>query len=96
MINGRLKITALSFIYDEKERTVQNLKSGTISKENAIGSIGTLYQIASHLKDAETMSKLSSLISLIRSKEHFGGFFDPYFERVSEEEEVGKPSGAVG
>lgn len=65
------------FIDSEKERVIGNLRSGTIGREHAVGSLSTLYQIAASMKDIETMKTICVVISKVRSAEHFYGLLEP-------------------
>lgn len=67
---ARMSKEALVFIQMEQERTLQNVENGTISKEQAIGSLNTLFQIASYIEDKESMVQLSQLMAHLRSVSH--------------------------
>ncbi|MBP1995673.1 hypothetical protein [Paenibacillus eucommiae] len=65
------------FIAQEKDRTLINVENGTIGKEQATGSLSTLYQIAAEIDDKECMKDISSTIALLRhmkSDPRAGGF----------------------
>lgn len=72
-----MRTKALWFISRERERTVNNWRDGTIGKEQAIGSINMLYQIAAEIDDAEAMRELCRLTAKIRSADHRLGPLDP-------------------
>ncbi|MCY9592651.1 hypothetical protein PC41400_23945 [Paenibacillus chitinolyticus] len=55
------------FITNEKERTLSNIRNGTIGKEQATGSLNTLYQLAADIQDIHYMKEISSTIALLRS-----------------------------
>jgi hypothetical protein len=67
MLSGKgLKTRILWFINQEIERTLINLESGVISKEQAIGSLSTVYQLASQLEDPPRMKTICSILADIR------------------------------
>jgi hypothetical protein len=68
VINSKVKQEALSFIQLEKERVLHNFENGTIDREQTIGSLNTLYQIASHMKDMECMKNLCQTIAAMRAE----------------------------
>ncbi|MVO99591.1 MULTISPECIES: hypothetical protein [Paenibacillus] len=55
------------FITQEKERILLNIRNGTIGREQATGSLNTLYQLAADIHDINYMKELSSTIALLRS-----------------------------
>jgi len=55
---GKLKQQALWFIQLEKERILKNYYNGCASKDNAVGGLNTLYQIASYIEDMDCMKNL--------------------------------------
>lgn len=78
-VGSKVKQYALWFIQLEKERILHNFYNGTTSREQAIGGLNTLYQIASHIHDVECMKNLwlcitdvrNSLFPELRSSDHF-------------------------
>lgn len=75
MINSNLRKRVVWFINSEIERVLMNLKNGAVNKENALGSFNTLYQVASALKDADSMINLCEVIEQVRSSNHRTGLF---------------------
>lgn len=61
------KLDARRFIRSERTRVLQNYENGTICKEQTVGSLSTLYQIASFSEDMEGMKELWTLIHSIRN-----------------------------
>ncbi|WP_309120644.1 hypothetical protein [Paenibacillus sp.] len=57
-VGGKMKQQALWFIQLEKERILHNYLSGCASKDQAVGGLNTLYQIASYLHDKDVMKNL--------------------------------------
>ncbi|MCI3922578.1 hypothetical protein MO973_20305 [Paenibacillus sp. TRM 82003] len=58
---------ALWFIQSEKERVLRNVENGTTDRTEAIGSLGTLYQIASLIGESDIMSNVWQTITALRS-----------------------------
>lgn len=54
------------FIAQETDRTLQNVRNGTIGKEQATGSLSTLYQLAAVMEDKESMREISGTIASLR------------------------------
>jgi hypothetical protein len=65
--SSRVKQQALWFIQLEKERVLHNFHNGTTGKEQTVGSLNTLYQIASHINDMECMKNLWQCIADVRN-----------------------------
>jgi hypothetical protein len=65
-----VKKEAIRFIHCEQERILQNLRNGSVCRENALGGLSTLFQIASHIKNKDYMKSLCVLIAQIRSEKH--------------------------
>lgn len=61
------KLDARRFIRAERARVLENYENGSICKEQAVGSLSTLYQIASYSEDLEGMKELWTLIHSIRN-----------------------------
>jgi hypothetical protein len=66
-ICGKVRKQALRFIQLEKERVLQNFENGTTCKDQTIGSLNTLYQIASHVNDMECMKNIWQSIANVRN-----------------------------
>jgi len=66
-LSAMIKRQALHFIRMEKERVLQNFRNGTTDKLQTIGSLSTLYQIASYAGDLECMKSLWTVISNVRN-----------------------------
>lgn len=71
------------FIRMEIDRIVANLKNGVIGKEHALGSLHTLHQIASTMKDIDSMQHVCRIMDRIRSSGHTTGAF--YFTEYRRE-----------
>lgn len=78
-----LRKRVLWFINTEIERILTNLKSGAVNKEYALGSLNTLFQIASSTKDSDSMSSLCKIIDRVRASDHRTGLF--YLTEVRQE-----------
>ncbi|MCA0753626.1 hypothetical protein KP806_01075 [Paenibacillus sp. N4] len=83
MINSTLKKRVVWFIHSEVERVLSNLKNGAVNKDNALGSLSTLFQVASSTKDADSMEYICTVIDHIRSSKHTIGLF--YFTEMRQE-----------
>jgi hypothetical protein len=77
MKKNSVSIQALWFITLEQQRIIANFRSGVIGQEQAIGGLNTLYQMASEIKDVDTMKSLCMLTSKIRTAEHTYDVLDP-------------------
>lgn len=75
MINSNIRKRIVWFINAEIDRVLLNLKSGAVNKEHALGSFNTLYQIASTIKDSDSMVNICELIMKIRDSNHSSGSF---------------------
>jgi hypothetical protein len=64
--SATMKMQAMRFIQVEKARILQNYENGTVGKEQSVGSLNTLYQMASHMEDVECMKELWHLIHSIQ------------------------------
>jgi hypothetical protein len=62
-----MKISALWFINEEIENTLSDLERGIINKDHAIGSLSTLYSIASKINEGTTMQTICIIIAYIRN-----------------------------
>lgn len=71
------------FIRIEIERVVANLKNGVVGKEHALGSLNTLHQIASTLKDGDSMQYVCLVMDRVRDSGHTTGAF--YFTEYRRE-----------
>ena len=71
MINQRIKTRASWFINEEMERVMGDLESGIISKDQAVGSLNTLFNISSGIEDVKHMQTICRIISYIRSTNQY-------------------------
>lgn len=55
------------FIDQEMDRALANMRNGTIGKEQATGSLSTLYQLAAAMEDRESMIEISKTIADLRN-----------------------------
>jgi hypothetical protein len=55
------------FIDQEMNRALDNIRNGTIGKEQAAGSLSTLYQLAAAMEDRESMIEISKTIADLRN-----------------------------
>ncbi|MHA6482229.1 hypothetical protein ACX1C1_10065 [Paenibacillus sp. strain BS8-2] len=78
-----LKKRTAWFIRKEIERVVSNLKNGVVGKEHALGGLNTLHQIASTLKDGDSMQYVCRVMDRIHSSGHTTGAF--YFTEARRE-----------
>ncbi|CAM4190149.1 hypothetical protein PAAL109150_14765 [Paenibacillus alkaliterrae] len=83
MNNSTFRKRVVWFINSEIDRVLINLKNGAVNKENAIGSLNTLYQAASTIKDSDTMIHICKVIDKIRDSKHTIGLF--YFTEMRKE-----------
>ncbi|NOU91707.1 hypothetical protein GC093_00440 [Paenibacillus sp. LMG 31456] len=71
MINNVIKTKAMGFINQEIERLLTELERGLISKDEAIGGLNTVYNIASGIEDVKYMQTICKIIAYIRSKNYY-------------------------
>ncbi|MDQ1912793.1 hypothetical protein RAC89_20590 [Paenibacillus sp. GD4] len=71
MISEKFKPRVLWFINEEIESTLRHLEGGLISKDQAIGSLNTIYRIASSIESTEHMRSICQITSYIRSSQHY-------------------------
>ncbi|WP_424769196.1 hypothetical protein [Paenibacillus sp. sgz302251] len=84
MKNSNLRKRVVWFINAEIDRILLNLKSGAVNKEHALGSLNTLYQVASTTKDSDSMTHLCKIIEKIRYADHKLGIYQlPEMRRES-------------
>ncbi|WP_248927741.1 hypothetical protein [Paenibacillus hamazuiensis] len=55
------------FIEEEKRRVLGNWANGTTGKEQAIGSLNTLYQLAAAAGDVQAMRDISTTTAQVRA-----------------------------
>ncbi|MEC0226675.1 MULTISPECIES: hypothetical protein [Paenibacillus] len=67
MVDHRTKIGAVFFIDREIERVLKDLESGTINKDQGIGSLNTLFNISSGIEDTKHMQLICRIITYLRS-----------------------------
>ena len=56
----------MQFIDWERDRVLLNFTSGITNKEHTLGSLNTLYQMASYIKDKDCMSTLWETITKVK------------------------------
>ncbi|MCR8630001.1 MULTISPECIES: hypothetical protein [Paenibacillus] len=71
MINSVIKTKAMGFINQEIERLLSELERGLISKDEAIGGLNTVYNIASGIEDVKYMQTICRIIAYIRSRNYY-------------------------
>ncbi len=71
MVNKSIRTRALWFIDQEMERVLGDLESGVINKDQAIGSLNTLFIISSGIEDGRWMRTICTVIGYIRKTNYF-------------------------
>jgi hypothetical protein len=71
LVEMKIKTRALWFVNQEIEIVLGNLESGVISKDQAIGSLSTAFNISSGVKDVRYMKTICKIISYIRSTNYY-------------------------
>jgi hypothetical protein len=66
-LSNMMKQQALWFIQLEKERVLHNYHNGTTTIDQTVGSLNTLFQIASYIKDLECMKNIWQSIMNVRT-----------------------------
>jgi len=74
------------FMNEEIETTIKNLEIGLISRDQAIGSLNTVFRIASNIEDSNYMGRICRVISYIRSSSNYFRLFKTYQNSFKEEE----------
>lgn len=67
MIDKNIKIRAIWFINHEIKQVLRNLESGVVNKDQAIGSLNTLFNVSSGIEDTKQMQAICRIITYIRS-----------------------------
>ena len=70
-MSKNIKSRALWFINQEIEPVLRELESGIVSKDQAIGSLNTVFNISSDIKDINHMKTICKLIGYIRSTTYY-------------------------
>jgi hypothetical protein len=67
LVDKSIKSGAIRFINREIERVLKDLESGVINKDQAIGSLNTLFNVSSGVEDTKYMQTICRIIAYIRS-----------------------------
>lgn len=70
------------FVKSEMERVVRDLESGIITRDQAIGSLNTLFNIASGIEDTMQMQMICRMISYIRTTSFYGQIKKMYANKM--------------
>lgn len=71
MIDKNIKIRALWFINHEIKRVLRDLESGVVNKDQAIGSLNTLFNVSSGIEDTKHMQAICRIIAYLRSTNYY-------------------------
>ncbi|TDF98801.1 hypothetical protein [Paenibacillus piri] len=94
MTNKSIETRAKWFIEEEIERQLTGLERGIINRDQAIGSLNTIFNIASGIEDAQYMQMICRLIGHIKSNNHYFQlkklYLKKYFDsmQIAEEKEI--------
>jgi hypothetical protein len=84
LVSTDIRMRAIWFINKEVERLLHDLEGGVINKEQSIGSLNTLFNIASGIEDGRYMRRICRLTGYIRSNSYFyqikGLYAKQYFD----------------
>ncbi len=69
----------------EIERTLLHLEGGMISKDQAIGSLNTIFRIASEIKNDEYMQLISKITAHIRKVPNYFQLLNEFQSRLRTE-----------
>ncbi|SDO54502.1 hypothetical protein SAMN04487897_11681 [Paenibacillus sp. yr247] len=72
MIDKNIKSRAVWFINNEIERVLRDLESGIIKKDQAIGSLNTLFNVSSGIEDTTHMQLVCRIITYLRTTNFYG------------------------
>ncbi|MDU0204392.1 MULTISPECIES: hypothetical protein [Paenibacillus] len=82
MIDKNIKSRAVMFVKSDMERVVRDLESGIITRDQAIGSLNTLFNIASGIEDTMQMQMICRMISYIRTTSFYGQIKKMYANKM--------------
>jgi hypothetical protein len=71
LVDIKIKTRALWFINQEIERLLGDLESGFINKDQALGSLSTVFNISSGIEDVSSMKTICRIIGYIRSTNNY-------------------------
>lgn len=92
MIDKNLKSRAVWFVKSEMERVVRDLEGGIITRDQAIGSLNTLFNISSGIEDTMQMQMICRMISYIRSTSFYGQIKKMYASKMFHDQPTSSPA----
>lgn len=95
MIDKHMKSRAVWFVKSELERVVRDLESGIITRDQAIGSLNTLFNISSGIEDTLQMQMICRMTAYIRSTSFFGQIKKMYANKMFHEQPAPTPAPAA-
>lgn len=85
MIDKNIKSRAVWFVKSELERVLRDLESGIITRDQAIGSLNTLFNISSGIEDAAHMQMICRITAYIRATNFYGQMKKMYANKLFHE-----------
>ncbi|MFD0696787.1 hypothetical protein ACFQZT_22230 [Paenibacillus sp. GCM10027628] len=82
------KAQALWFVSQEMERILRDLEGGVITRDQAIGSYNTVFNLASGIEDIKYMKTICRIISHLRSTNYYFNLKKLYLSNYFGEEPV--------
>jgi len=92
LIDKNIKSRAVMFVKGEMERVVRDLESGIITRDQAIGSLNTLFNIASGIEDTMQMQMICRMISYIRTTSFYGQIKKMYANKMFHDQPIAAPA----
>ncbi|MDD9270755.1 hypothetical protein ACFPES_27220 [Paenibacillus sp. GCM10023248] len=72
MIDKNVKSRAVAFVKSELERVLRDLESGIITRDQAVGSLNTLFNLSSGIEDPAHMQLICRITAYIRTTNFYG------------------------
>ncbi|UKS25901.1 hypothetical protein LOZ80_30780 [Paenibacillus sp. HWE-109] len=87
MVDKITKIRAIWFIDREIERVLKDLEGGSVTRDQAIGSLNTMFNISSGIEDTQHMQMICRIITYLRSTNLYVQVKKMYLNRYFHESE---------
>ncbi|MBP1963871.1 hypothetical protein [Paenibacillus aceris] len=86
MIDKNLRNSAVKFVKNDMERVLRDLESGIITRDQAIGSLNTLFNISSGIEDTVHMQMICRITAYIRTTSFYGQIRKMYANKLFHEQ----------
>ncbi|NOV02665.1 hypothetical protein [Paenibacillus planticolens] len=91
MIDKNMKSRAVWFVKSDIERVLRDLESGIITRDQAIGSLNTLFNISSGIEDTMYMQMICRITAYIRTTSFYGQIKKMYANKQFHEQPAPVP-----